>query len=184
MKLIFLCLSWIQAAEAGWERETFNGATEEENGERDTENDEKRAEDCCQAFITLIQHYRHSKQLLILHFTWFCPARHTTVLTSLGYFFWSISHLGEFLFVCFFRFSLCIGLNMAQRIVPFVYIWVIVTVLLVRSMKEEKNYVFSVSIYNTWMILSRKISAKEFRSFLVLLFCLPPVFLKSLVSVL
>ncbi len=62
MKLIFLYLSWIQAAEAGWEREAFNGATEEENGERGTENDEKRAEDCCQAFITLIQHYRHSKQ--------------------------------------------------------------------------------------------------------------------------
>ncbi len=62
LKLIFLYLSWIQAAEAGWEREAFNGATEEENGERGTENGEKRAEDCCQAFITLIQHYRHSKQ--------------------------------------------------------------------------------------------------------------------------
>ncbi len=27
-----------------------------------------------------------AKQLLILHLTWFCPVRHTAVLTSLGYF--------------------------------------------------------------------------------------------------
>ncbi len=50
---------------------------------------------------------------------------------------------------------------------------------------KKKQNVFSVSIYNTWIILSRKILDKEFCSFLVLLFCLPPVVLHQwLVSVL
>lgn len=56
--IAYLCC-WTQAAEDGRARETCHGAAEEENGERGAENDEKRAKDRCQTFITLTQRTGH-----------------------------------------------------------------------------------------------------------------------------
>lgn len=84
LTMICLCLSWTQAAEVGWERETGHRATEEENWERGTENDEKRAEDRCQTFITLIQRTGHSKQQPnnCSYYIWPCFVLPSTLLSS------------------------------------------------------------------------------------------------------
>ncbi len=188
MKLIFLYLSWIQAAEAGWEREAFNGATEEENGERGTENGEKRAEDCCQAFITLIQHYRHSKQQQnnCSYYIWPGFVLPATLLSSPLWDICLVHQPSWGILVCWFlqvfflywtehgTWPFCLFLSYCDY-----------SYCALNERRKKNQMSFSVSIYNTWMILSRKFSAKEFRSFLIFLFCLPPVFLlKSLVSVL
>ncbi len=165
MKLIFLYLSWIQAAEAGWEREAFNGATEEENGERGTENGEKRAEDCCQAFITLIQHYRHSKQQQnnCSYYIWPGFVLPATLLSSP---LWDICLVHQpswgilvcwFLQVFFSYWTEHGSWNMALLFI-FELLWLFL--LCAQWKKKKKPMSFSVSIYNTWMILSRKFSAK------------------------
>lgn len=43
----------LQTTEDGRERKTLNGATEEENGERSSEDDEEGAKNCRQALLTL-----------------------------------------------------------------------------------------------------------------------------------
>lgn len=43
----------LQTTEDGRERKTLDGAAEEENGERGSEDDEERTKNCRQALITL-----------------------------------------------------------------------------------------------------------------------------------
>lgn len=92
-----------------------------------------------------------AKQLLILHFTWFCPAHHTTVFTSLGYFLIHQPHKGFLFFILFFGFFFLYWTEHSTKKLPFC---------LMRFCDcsycalDERSF-FPVSIYNTWMI-SRK----------------------------
>lgn len=142
---IFLCLSWTQAAEVGWERETCHGATEKENGERGTENDEKRAEDCCQTFVTLIQRTGHSKQEPNNCSHYILPGYvlPTTLLSSPLRDIFLVHHpFWEFLFVCLFIWVFFLyRTEHSTKNRPFC-LCVIVTVLTARSMKEKLDVFF------------------------------------------
>lgn len=174
MKLIFLCLSWTQAAEAGWERETCHGATEEENGKRGTENDEKRAEDCCQAFITLIQNTGHLKQqpnncsyYILPGFV--LPATLLSICFLVHQPSWGI-------FVCLVGSSgFLFVLDWTQHkesslLFIFECLWLFLPC---SRWKEKLNVFFFFQYLHLNDFVKKKNLDKEFHSFLVLLFCLP-----------
>lgn len=124
-----ICLAFMQAAEDGGERETCHGATKKENGERGAKNDEKRAKDRCQTFVTFIQHqtlYTTASQLTTCWIrSCFVPA--TTLLSSR--YFWSPSVVWKNFI--FFFFLLCI-LDKTQHKEPFPRTWVIVNIFAVK----------------------------------------------------